>query len=51
MTKRRGAILMVSAILISWTSIEERVHEYHAWLLLLATGMFGVFLAFDIIPF
>src|SRR5262245_3092583 len=45
------AVLMVPAVLISWTTIHERVHEYYAWLLLLATGMFGVFLAFDIILF
>ncbi len=45
------AILMVTAVLISWTSIEERVHEFHAWLLALGTAMFGVFLAFDIVLF
>jgi NADH-quinone oxidoreductase subunit M len=45
------AVLMVPSVLISWSSIHERVHEYYAWLLLLATGMFGVFLAFDIILF
>src|SRR5207237_380758 len=45
------AVLMVSAILISWTSIRDRVHEFHAWLLLLGTGMFGVFLAFDVVLF
>jgi NADH-quinone oxidoreductase subunit M len=45
------ALLLFSSVLISWTSIHERVAEFHAWLLLLATGMFGVFLAFDIILF
>jgi NADH-quinone oxidoreductase subunit M len=45
------ALLMFSAVLISWTSINDRVNEYFAWLLLLGTGMFGVFLAFDIILF
>ncbi len=44
------AFLMVPAVLISW-SIEDRVHEYFAWLLLLGTGMLGVFLAFDLILF
>jgi NADH-quinone oxidoreductase subunit M len=44
-------VLMVSSVLISWTSITERVSEYYAWLLLLGTGMLGVFLAFDIILF
>ncbi len=45
------AILMVSSILISWNAVEERVHEFHAWLLVLNFGMIGVFLAFDIILF
>ena len=42
---------MVSAVLISWISITERVNEYYAWLLALGTGMTGVFLSFDIILF
>ncbi|MCS7045204.1 MAG: NADH-quinone oxidoreductase subunit M [Gemmataceae bacterium] len=45
------ALLMVSAVLISWPSIQERVPEYYAWLLALGAGMTGVFLAFDIILF
>ncbi len=45
------AILMVSAVLISWNAVQERVHEFHAWLLALGVGMTGVFLAFDIILF
>lgn len=45
------SVLMVSGVLISWNSITERVNEYYAWLLLLATAMLGVFLAFDIILF
>ena len=44
-------ILMVSAVLISWNAVTERVHEFHAWLLALGFGMTGVFLAFDIILF
>src|SRR5262249_29843126 len=44
------ALLMVSGVLASW-SVTERVNEYYAWLLLLGTAMFGVFLAFDIILF
>ncbi len=43
--------LMVAAVLCSWNSIEERVNEYHAWLLMLGVGMLGVFLAFDILLF
>jgi NADH-quinone oxidoreductase subunit M len=45
------AVLLVSSVLVSWTSITERVPEFHAWLLALGTGMIGVFLAFDIILF
>ncbi len=45
------AVLMVPAVLVSWTSIEERANEYYAWLLTLETGMLGVFLAFDIVLF
>jgi NADH-quinone oxidoreductase subunit M len=45
------AVLMVPSVLVSWTSIKERVPEFFAWLLLLETGMLGVFLAFDIILF
>lgn len=45
------AVLMVSSVLVSWHQIDERVNEYYAWLLILETGMLGVFLAFDIILF
>jgi NADH-quinone oxidoreductase subunit M len=45
------AVLMVSAVLISWRAITERVNEYYAWLLALGTAMLGVFLSFDIILF
>jgi NADH-quinone oxidoreductase subunit M len=45
------AVLMVSSVLVSWTSIHDRVNEFYAWLLLLETGMLGVFMAFDIILF
>src|SRR5205807_3259634 len=47
------AVLMVSSVLASWNSpqVKERVNEYFAWLLLLETGMIGLFLAFDIILF
>jgi NADH-quinone oxidoreductase subunit M len=45
------ALLMVTAVLVSWASVEERVNEYYAWLLALGTGMLGVFLAFDVILF
>jgi len=45
------ALLMVSAVLVSWNAIEERANEYYAWLLALGAGLLGVFLAFDIILF
>src|SRR5262245_17383097 len=45
------ALLMVPSVLVSWTSVTERVNEFFAWLLLLETGMIGVFLAFDILLF
>jgi NADH-quinone oxidoreductase subunit M len=45
------AFLMVSAVLVSWNAIQERINEYYAWLLALGAGMLGVFLAFDILLF
>lgn len=45
------ALLCVSAVLVSWTAIDQRVAEFFAWLLVLETGMLGVFCAFDIILF
>jgi NADH-quinone oxidoreductase subunit M len=45
------ALLLVPSVLISWNSIEERIPEYYAWLMVLEAGMIGVFLAFDIVLF
>jgi NADH-quinone oxidoreductase subunit M len=45
------ALLMVSAVLGSWTSVKERDNEFFAWLLALEVAMIGVFLAFDILLF
>jgi NADH-quinone oxidoreductase subunit M len=45
------ALLMVTSVLVSWTAITERVHEFHAWLFVLQLGMTGVFAAFDVILF
>jgi NADH-quinone oxidoreductase subunit M len=45
------SLLMVSSVLVSWTAVTERVNEYFAWMLVLQTGMMGVFLAFDIVLF
>ena len=39
------------AVLCSWSSIEHRLKEYYAMLLILQTGMIGVFLALDFFLF
>ncbi|MFM7038648.1 MAG: NuoM family protein [Planctomycetaceae bacterium] len=44
-------LLTVSAILISWESIQTRASEFYASLLLLETGLIGVFCAFDLLLF
>jgi NADH-quinone oxidoreductase subunit M len=45
------ALLSAIAILSSWDAIHERVKEYYICLLLLETGMLGVFVALDLIVF
>ncbi len=45
------ALLMVTAILVSWEAIQEQAVAYYRLLLLLCTGMLGVFVARDIILF
>ena len=45
------ALLMVTCVLVSWTAITDRVHEFHAWLFVLQLGMTGVFASFDVILF
>ncbi len=44
-------LLTVSSVLISWTSIQERAAEFYACLLVLETGLIGVFCAFDLVLF
>ncbi len=44
-------LLTVSAILISWEAIRDRAPEFYAALLLLETGLVGVFCAFDLVLF
>jgi NADH-quinone oxidoreductase subunit M len=39
------------AILSSWTAIKDRVKEYYAFMLLLQTGMLGVFMSMDFLVF
>src|SRR5579884_457609 len=45
------ALLMLTCVLVSWTAITERVHEFYAWLFVLQLGMTGVFASFDVILF
>ncbi len=44
-------LLSPIAILSSWTAITERVKEYMVFMLLLETGMIGVFVALDLFLF
>jgi len=44
-------VLSVVAILYSWDPIQVRVKEYYAAMLLLMTGMLGVFVALDLFVF
>jgi NADH-quinone oxidoreductase subunit M len=46
-----SALLSVTAVLVSWEAIEDRAAGFYALLLLLETGMLGVFAARDIILF
>ncbi len=43
--------IMLLAVGGSWTSIRARAHSYYALLLVLTTGMLGVFLALDLFLF
>jgi NADH-quinone oxidoreductase subunit M len=45
------ALLVMTSVLVSWTAITDRVHEFHAWLFVLQLGMTGVFVSFDLILF
>ena len=44
-------VLTPIAILSSWNSIEKRVREYYVFMLMLETGMIGVFVALDFFLF
>ncbi len=46
-----SALLSVTAILVSWTAIKERQPGFYALLLILETGMLGVFSARDLLLF
>ena len=44
-------LIMPLAILGGWTSVTKKVHAYHALMLILTTGMLGVFVAKDLFLF
>ena len=44
-------LLMPLAVLGSWTSVRAKMRQYYALLLVLTTGMLGVFLALDLLFF
>ena len=46
-----SGLLMLTAVLVSWEAIQEQRSAFYALLLLLETGMLGVFAARDIILF
>jgi NADH-quinone oxidoreductase subunit M len=46
-----SALLMIPSVLVSWEAITDRGPAFYCLLLLLATGMLGVFAARDIILF
>ncbi len=46
-----SALLTPIAILCSWKSVEKRVREFHIALLLLTSGVIGVFVALDLLLF
>jgi NADH-quinone oxidoreductase subunit M len=45
------AILLVVAVLVAWTTIFDRVAQFHALLMVLTSGLFGAFCSFDLICF
>ncbi len=44
-------ILSAIAVLCSWTAVTERVKEYMIYMLILETGMIGVFISMDMVLF
>ncbi len=44
-------LIMPLAVLGGWTSVREKTAWYHALLLILTTGMLGVFMALDLVLF
>jgi NADH-quinone oxidoreductase subunit M len=46
-----AALLMITSVLVSWKAIEDRPAAFYSLLLLLESGMLGVFAARDVILF
>src|SRR5579863_5641827 len=46
-----SAVLMIPAVLVSWEAVQDRPASFYALMLLLESGLFGVFAAQDIILF
>lgn len=44
-------ILTISSVLVSWTSVQTRAAEFYACLLILESGLLGVFCSFDLVMF
>lgn len=44
-------VLTISCVLISWESIQDRAPEFYTCLLLLQSGLIGVFCSFDLLLF
>jgi NADH-quinone oxidoreductase subunit M len=45
------AVLMPIVILSTWSSVEQRLKEFLIWMLVMETGMLGVFLSLDVVLF
>ncbi len=45
------SVLMITAVFSSWESIKERAPTYYALLLILATGLLGLFASLDVVLF
>jgi len=45
------AVLMPVVILSTWGHVEQRVKEFLVWMLVMETGMLGVFLSLDLVLF
>lgn len=46
-----SALLMITAVLVSWEAVDDRAPSFYILLMLLETGMLGVFAARDIMLF